>query len=164
MNMRSMRERLLQTLFYELGGLLVVLPLYAFMTGQAMEDSLVLLVVVSIVAMTWACLHNIAFDYIELKFTGRVASDRPQLLRLVHAASTEITSIMVTTPVIVFAGGFSWWYALVVDLGLTLFYATYAYIFHLAFDAIRPITIKPVTTKNPGVSTGVPFLLAERIS
>jgi uncharacterized membrane protein len=141
MILRSGRERLLQTLLYEVGGLLIVLPLYALVTGHAMKDSLLLLVAVSIATMTWACLHNVIFDYVEARRTGRVASDRPQVLRLIHAASTEVTSILVTTPVIVLTGGFGWWQALMVDIGLTLFYASYAYVFHLAFDALRPVTL-----------------------
>jgi uncharacterized membrane protein len=141
MILRSGRERLLQTLLYEVGGLLVVLPLYALVTGHAMKDSLLLLVAVSIATMTWACLHNVIFDYVEALRTGRVASDRPQVLRLVHAASTEVTSILITTPVIVLAGGFTWWQALMVDIGLTLFYATNAYVFHLVFDALRPMSV-----------------------
>jgi uncharacterized membrane protein len=146
MILRSARERLLQTLLYEVGGLLLVLPCYAFVTGHAFADSLVLLVAVSIATMTWACVHNIGFDYMEAAFTGRVASDRPQILRLTHAASTEVTSILVTTPVIVLVSGFGWWQALFVDIGLTFFYAAYAYGFHLVFDAFRPVraALRPV--------------------
>jgi uncharacterized membrane protein len=140
MILRSGRERLLQTLLYEAGGLLIVLPLYAWVTGHSMDESLVLLVAVSIATMTWASLHNIAFDYVEARLTGRVASDRPQLLRLAHAASTEVTSILVTTPIIVLVGGFGWWQALLVDVGLTLFYAAYAYGFHMGFDFLRPVS------------------------
>ncbi len=108
MVLRSARERLLQTLLYETVGLLLVLPCYALLTGHAASESLALLVAVSIATMSWACLHNLGFDYVEALTTGRVASDRPQLLRLFHAASTEVTSILVTTPVIVFVGGFGW--------------------------------------------------------
>jgi uncharacterized membrane protein len=139
MVLRSARERLLQTVLYELGGLVLVLPCYALVTGLAVAESLALLVAVSIATMSWACLHNLGFDYVEALITGRVASDRPQVLRLVHAASTEVTSIIVTTPVIVLAGGFGWWEAVLVDIGLTLFYAAYAYGFHVVFDKLRPM-------------------------
>jgi uncharacterized membrane protein len=152
MILRSGRERLLQTLFYEIGGLLIILPIYAMFTGHAMSESLVLLVAVSIATMTWACAHNIGFDYIEARLTGRVASDRPQLLRLVHAASTEITSILVTTPVIVLVSGYGWWQALMTDIGLTLFYAAYAYAFHLSFDALRPVKLVSRSTQAKIIS------------
>jgi uncharacterized membrane protein len=139
MVLRSARERLLQTLLYETGGLLLVLPCYALVTGHAVAESLALLVAVSMATMSWTCLHNLGFDYVEALLTSRVASDRPQVWRLIHAGSTEITSILVTTPVIVLVGGFGWWEALFVDIGLTLFYAAYAYGFHLVFDWLRPV-------------------------
>lgn len=139
MILRSARERFLQTALYELGGLALILPCYALITGHAMVDSVVLLVAVSIATMSWACLHNLGFDYVEALTTGRMASDRPQLLRLVHATSNEVTSILVTTPVIVWVAGYGWWEALLVDIGLTLLYSVYAYLFHLVFDAVRPV-------------------------
>lgn len=161
MVLRSARERLLQTIVYELGGLLLVLPCYAWITGHAAADSLQLLVAVSIATMSWAACHNVAFDYFEARLTGRVASDRPQLLRLIHAASTEVTSIVVTTPVIVLVGGFGWWQALMVDIGLTLVYAAYAYGFHILFDLLRPVcAARKQTTRQR--HTPAPF--AKRIA
>ena len=156
MVLRSARERLLQTLLYEAGGLALVLPCYALVTGHAVAESLALLVAVSIATMSWACLHNLGFDYVEALMTGRVASDRPQVWRLIHAASTEITSILVTTPVIVLVGGFGWWEALLVDIGLTLFYAAYAYGFHLVFDWARPVCPALAVTEQPEPITAVP--------
>jgi uncharacterized membrane protein len=146
--LRSARERVIQTLAYEAIGLLIILPCYAFVTDHAVADSILLLVAVSIATMSWACLHNVIFDYVEARLTGRVASDRPQMLRLIHAASTEVTSVLVTTPVIVWVGGFGWWQALMVDFGLTVFYAAYAYCFHMVFDAMRPMSLPLPNLKN----------------
>ena len=139
MILRSARERFLQTALYELGGLALVLPCYALITGHAMVE--------------FRCaagrgvhrhhelglLSQYCFDTVEALTTGRMASDRPQLLRLVHATSNEVTSILVTTPVIVWVAGYGWWEALLVDIGLTLLYSVYAYLFHLVFDAVRPV-------------------------
>jgi uncharacterized membrane protein len=161
MVLRSARERFLQTVVYELGGLLLVLPCYALITGHAATESLQLLIAVSIATMSWAACHNIAFDHVEARLTGRVASDRPQLLRLAHAASTEITSIVVTTPVIMLAGGFGWWQALMVDIGLTLFYAAYAYGFHMVFDKLRPVC---AARKQTAKQRHTPAPFAKRIT
>ncbi len=141
MVLRSARERLLQTVLYELGGLLLVTPLYGIVTGHTAAEAMFLLIAVSIATMSWAAFHNTVFDYFEQKHTGRVASDRPQALRFVHAASTEVTSVIVTTPVIMAIGKYGFWDALLVDIGLTLIYSAYAYLFHIAFDFIRPIQI-----------------------
>ncbi len=144
MQIRSARERFVQTLCYEVGGLAVVMPLYGLATGQTTAESLTLLIAVSIACMAWAAAHNTLFDIAEAHFTGRVASDRPHGLRAVHALSHEVSSIIVTTPVIMLIGGFGFLHALLVDIGLTVAYSVYAYAFHMGFDALRPMQNVPV--------------------
>ena len=139
MLLRSVRERFYQTISFELGGLLLAAPLYALAFGKSAEESLSLVLALSVVAIVWSPLHNIVFDWLDLRFCGRAASERPHGLRLVHAASHEATSTLVTVPVIMWIAGFSFWQALALDLGLTLLYAAYAYAFHLAYDRVRPV-------------------------
>jgi uncharacterized membrane protein len=71
--------------------------------------------------------------------SGRVASDRPQKWRVVHAVSHEATTVVVTLPILVWLGGHGWGEALLLDLGLTVLYAVYAYGFHLVYDRLRPV-------------------------
>jgi uncharacterized membrane protein/S-adenosylmethionine/arginine decarboxylase-like enzyme len=139
MHIRSVRERIIQTLFYEAGGLLLVTPAYGWVTGHTTSEALTVLIAVSIATMSWAAFHNTIFDYIEAAMTGRLASKRSQLWRLVHACSTEASSIVVTTPVIMLVGGYGLWDALLIDIGLTLAYAAYAYVYHQVFDLLRPM-------------------------
>jgi uncharacterized membrane protein len=139
MRIRSARERALQTLWYEFGGLAVITPLYGLATGHTGGSSLVLLAAVALACMVWAAVHNTVFDWIDLQLTGRVASDRPQHLRMVHAASHEVSSIIVSTPVIMLIGGYGLWAALLIDIGLTLAYTAYAYVFHIVYDRLRPV-------------------------
>jgi Chlorhexidine efflux transporter len=40
-------------------------------------------------------------------------------------------------------GGHGFWRALAIDIGLTLFYAVYAYGFHLVYDRLRPVSRAP---------------------
>jgi uncharacterized membrane protein/S-adenosylmethionine/arginine decarboxylase-like enzyme len=143
MHLRSLRERIIQTLFYEAGGLLLVTPAYGWITGHTSAESLKTLVAVSIATMTWAALHNTFFDYFEACFTQRVASERPHVWRAVHACSSEASSIIVTTPVIMIVGGYGLWDALLIDIGLTLAYAAYGYLYHVGFDFLRPMHEAP---------------------
>jgi uncharacterized membrane protein len=62
----------------------------------------------------------------------------------VHAVLHEATAIVVTCPVIFAMTPLGWADALLADLGLTLVYAAYAYVFHLGFDRLRPV--RPDTT------------------
>ena len=139
MSLRSARERLLQTLAYEAGGLVLSVPLVALVGGGTAAEAFALMLTLSIAVMLWSPLHNTLFDWADLRLSGRVASDRPQRWRLVHAASHEATTVVVTLPILMWLGGLGFWAALVTDLGLTLLYTAYAYLFHLLYDRLRPV-------------------------
>ena len=139
MSLRSARERLLQTLAYEAGGLVLSVPLVALVGGGTPGEAFALMLTLSIAVMLWSPLHNTLFDWADLRQSGRVASDRPQRWRLVHAASHEATTVVVTLPILMWLGGLGFWAALVTDLGLTLLYTAYAYLFHLLYDRLRPV-------------------------
>ena len=136
---RSVRERVVQTLWFEGLGLLVVSPLFAYCAGTSAGESLTTLVVLSIAVMTWSALYNTAFDLTETHCSGRLASDRPAALRILHTVGQEATATVVTWPLIVALTPLGWTDALAADLGLTLAYAVYGYIFHLGFDRVRPV-------------------------
>jgi uncharacterized membrane protein len=137
--LRSTRERVVQTLWFEAIGLLLIAPLYAALAGAGLKESYAMVAVVSVVVMLWSAVFNTGFDLVELRITGRVASARPHRLRLMHAALHELTAVAVTWPVIWAMTSLTWTEALVADLGLTLAYTVYAYVFHIVFDRLRPV-------------------------
>lgn len=137
--MRSRRERVLQTLWSEALGVAIVSPLFAHFALESMGDSVTLLIALSVVVMAWSALYNTAFDRAERHCTGRVASDRPQCLRVAHAIGLEATACALTWPLVVALTSLGWREALIAELGLTLAYALYGYLFHLGFDRLRPV-------------------------
>jgi uncharacterized membrane protein len=145
MSLRSPKERLIQAVCYELGGLVIAVPFYHFVVGGGTQESLLLMVALSVAVLFWSPLHNLVFDVVEHRRTGRVASDRPHRWRMVHATSHEVTTILVTLPVLVFIGGHGWWGGLAVDLALTVIYTVYAYGFNLLFDWLRPVGVEVLT-------------------
>ena len=147
--MRSWRERVIQTLSYELGALLIAAPLYQWLFSVSAGESLQLLVALSVAVMLWSPLHNTVFDGLDARWFGRVASDRRGVSRWVHAFSHEASTLLVTLPLIVWIGGYSWFEAFWLDLGLTLFYTAYAWLFHWCFDRLRPIRTPGATTAPP---------------
>ena len=150
-NTRNARERLRQTLCFEAGGLLLVAPLYALLAGARVRDSLALIAVLTLLVMGWSALFNTAFDLVEHRLSGRLASQRPQWLRVLHALLHEASAVVLTWPTIVAMTGLSWSAALVADIGLTLAYALYAYVFHLVYDACRPLrAVQQGATAPPG--------------
>ena len=140
MALRNARERLYQTLAYEAGGLIAAAPLYGLFFGREADEAFALILTLSLVVMLWAPLHNTLFDWVEYSRTGRAASDRPQGLRIIHALCLEITAAAVTLPIVMAMGGHTFLEALTIDIGLTLFYAAYAYFFHIAYDRLRPVS------------------------
>jgi uncharacterized membrane protein len=136
---RTWRERTIQTATYELGGLLVVSPLWALVVGATAMESMTLLVVLSATVVCWTAAYNTAFDLVEARVTVRVASSRPHGWRIMHAAGLEATSALATWPLIVYLADLGWLEALAADLGLTVSYAVYGYVFHLGFDRLRPV-------------------------
>jgi uncharacterized membrane protein len=149
--LRNARERLHQTLCFEIGGLLLVAPPLALLAGTRMRDSLALVAVLTLLMMVWSTLFNAVFDLVEHRHGGRLASQRPQWLRAVHALLHEASAAVVTCPTIVAMTGLSWSAALVADLGITLAYALYTYLFHRVYDNCRPLrVVQQGATERPG--------------
>jgi len=138
-SLRSWRERMTQTLWFEALGLAVVSPLFAHFSGAGMGDSLTVLVALSIVVMSWSAAYNSVVDFVEWRLAGRVASDRPHHWRALHAIGNEASAVVLTWPLIVALTSLGWLEALWAEVGLTLTYAAYGYVFHLAFDRLRPM-------------------------
>jgi uncharacterized membrane protein len=136
---RNWSERAIQTVSFEVGGLLIVGPLWKLASGASATESALLLICLSVAVMCWMFLYNTAFDTIEFRATGQVASVRPHRWRIVHALGLEASSMVVTWPLIMLVAGLGWLEALAAELGLTMAYAVYSYFFHLAFDRLRPV-------------------------
>ncbi len=145
MAIRSFRERVYQTLAYEIAGLALIAPLIAAVLGLSGGESVWLLAWVALACMVWSPVHNTVFDIAEWRLARRVASKRPQRWRIVHAISHEATSVMVTTPLIMYISGLGLVDALALDLGLTVVYTAYAYLFHMVYDLVRPVDVAAKT-------------------
>lgn len=139
MSIRSARERLIQSICFEIGGVVVATPLYMMVSGETSGDSAALVAVLAVVVAVWSPLHNWVFDLVEWRHARRVASDRPQVWRLVHAVTHELSSLVVTVPVILWMTDYGVIGAVLLDLGLTVVYVAYAYVFHMVFDRLRPV-------------------------
>ncbi len=144
MTLRSPRDRLIQTISYEAGALCLSIPLVALVSGGTKGEAFWLMLALSAAELIWSPFHNTVFDWLDLRLSGRLASDRPQRWRMIHAVSHETTSVVVTLPILVWLGGFGFWTALLADVGLTLLFAAYAYVFHILYDWLRPV--RPAAT------------------
>ena len=137
--MRSRGERWVQTLWFEAFGLLLMGPVFGYFAGTALHASMAVLWVLSLVAMAWAAAYNTLFDRVEWQLAGRLASNRPRALRVLHAIGYEATLALATCPLIVWLTPLGWLDALVAEIGLSLAYAVYGFLFHIGFDRLRPV-------------------------
>jgi uncharacterized membrane protein len=137
--LRSPRERILQVLCYEAGALAVIAPLFSLAAGETMARSYLLMAALSVAAMGWACAFNTVYDWLEQRWTGRLASDRPHRWRLVHALAFEASQVVVSCPLIYWLTDLGWLQSLAADVALTGAYTVYGYLFHWVFDRLRPV-------------------------
>jgi len=139
MTLRTAKERFIQTLSFEFGGIVIISPIYSYVASASISGSFVLIALLSIVVMIWAAVYNTLFDYAEHKLTGNIASDRSQSGRVLHAILHEISAVALTCPLLIWLGGYSLGTALLINIGLTLTYVIYTYLFHMIYDHLRPI-------------------------
>jgi uncharacterized membrane protein len=137
--LRSVRERMLQTALYEAGGLVVLCPVFSVATGIEVTESLALLVVLSLIEMLVAALHNLAFDHLDWIWTGRNASERTPAWRVVHAVSYEVAATVVSLPVFILGAGLSLAQALFADIAFSVLCVGYTYAFFAVYDRLQPL-------------------------
>jgi uncharacterized membrane protein len=89
--------------------------------------------------MAWSAIFNTVFAFLEWRHTGRAASERSGGLRALHALLHKLTAVVVSCPVIHAMTPLGWGDTLQTNLGLTLVYTVYGYLFHLGVDRLRPM-------------------------
>lgn len=128
-----------QVCLFEVGGLLLITPPFAWASGVSLSESVGLLALVALIAAVWNGCYNTAFDWVEGRLTGRTADRRPWGLRAMHAFGFEIGLLVMSLPLIMALTGMDWLQALVADLGLAAAYVLYAMVFIKGYDRMFPI-------------------------
>ena len=137
--LRSPIDRLRQVVLFEMGGLVLITPLFVWLSGVSPLDSLGLMAMIAVLAAVWNALYNTSFDWVEGRMTGRPADQRPVLLRIVHATGFEGGLLLASLPIVMAWTGMGWVEALVADVGLAAAYVVYAYVFNLGYDRVFPV-------------------------
>lgn len=135
--MRTTADRIRHALLFEIFGLLLITPLAAFATGHGLGDIGVIAVVASLLAMGWNYVYNLGFDHGMVKLRGSVAKTVP--IRIFHAVFFEAGLLVVMLPFIAWYLQISLLDALVMDIGIALFYLVYAYVYNWGYDRVFPV-------------------------
>ena len=51
--LRSLKERIIQTISFEVSELIITVPIFAYFTQTSESESLIILVIIAIAAMLW---------------------------------------------------------------------------------------------------------------
>ncbi|QID19919.1 PACE efflux transporter [Nitrogeniibacter mangrovi] len=137
--LRTLPDRIRQIALFEVGGLVLITPPFAWLSGVPMGHSFGMLALIALIAAVWNGSYNTAFDWIEGRLTGRTADRRPWALRALHALGFEGGLLAMTLPIVMIWTGMDWVSALVADLALAVAYVVYAFLFNLAYDRRYPI-------------------------
>ncbi|WP_028862689.1 PACE efflux transporter [Psychromonas aquimarina] len=141
----SARERLLHMLLFEVIALsLTIIGLIIF-SDIALYSALKTMIVISLIAMVWNYLFNLAFDQIY-----RGAREKRSLkLRVLYVLVFESGLVILTTPVMAYILQISLMEAFILDIGITLFIMLYTLVFNYCYDHLRLKVINSRETQSP---------------
>ncbi|KJF88750.1 PACE efflux transporter [Photobacterium phosphoreum] len=134
--MRTTFDRIRHAIGFEIIGLILmvgILSQFGFEIGHVG----VVGVFFSIVATVWNYLYNLWFD--RLMYKKYNATQKTLLQRIIHSLGFEVGLLIFTIPALAWVLNVSLWHALVLDIGMVIFYLFYAYGYNLIYDRIYPI-------------------------
>lgn len=136
---RSVRERIVQSVLYEVIALVGLTPVYAWALDLPLDNSFVTMGMISLAVIVWVAIYNAVFDRLMYRWSGRLAHQKTQSLRVFHAVLYEVSVTFIAVPIILIMSGKSLWIALAADIGFSFIFAVYTYVFYLIYDTLRPV-------------------------
>ena len=127
------RERIIHSILFEVFALCTLLPFGALLGGIDMTSMVNLALGLALTSMCWNFIYNLLFD----KYFGHNKIDRSLVLRISHAILFELGLLGVTLPAIMWALDMSFINALIMDIGLIIFFLIFAVIFNWCYDHIK---------------------------
>jgi uncharacterized membrane protein len=141
--MQGIKRKIVYITLYELLAISFATLGLALMSGQGMVHSGALAVITSAIAVVWNLAFNTAFEWWEAR---QPRKGRSLGRRIQHALGFEGGLVLLLVPTI------AWWleigllHALVIDLGLIVFFLIYTFVFNWGFDRVfgLPASAMPV--------------------
>lgn len=130
---KSIKERALHALLFEIIGVLLFAPLLAWAMGHSLAQMGAMTVMISTVAMLWNMLFNAMFDGLRRKWGFQLSLG----IRVLHALGFESGLILVIVPLAAWWLSISLLEALLLDIGLLLLFLPYTLLFNWIYDNLR---------------------------
>lgn len=135
--MRSTGDRIRHAVSFEILGLVLVMPLGAWVFGLSLHASGAIGIAGATLATVWNYVYNLGFDHLLQRLRGGVA--KTLAIRVLHAVGFELGLLVMLAPLIALWLGVSLWRALVMDMSFAGFYLVYAFVFNWAYDRLFPL-------------------------
>lgn len=131
--MQGLKRRVVYISLYEGIAIVAASAGLSLMSGQGLDHSGPLAVIASVIAVLW----NLSFNALFERWESRQAVRGRSLgRRIAHAIGFEGGLVAFLVPVFAWWLGVSLWEALLMDLGLVVFFLIYTFVFNWVFDAI----------------------------
>jgi uncharacterized membrane protein len=130
---KSLKERIFHAMAFELLAMVICAPLFSWLLGVSLGHLGILTLMVSFLAMLWNMLFNSLFDRLQ----HRLGFARSLPIRIVHAVLFELGLICAVVPLAAWWLGVSLFEALLLDLGILLFFLPYTVVFNWTYDTLR---------------------------
>ena len=113
--LRSPLDRARQVILFEVGGLILVTPPFAWASGVPAGDSIGLLALIALIAALWNGAYTTSFDWFEGRWSGRTADQRTTPWRVVHATGFELGLLLISLPIVMAWTSMGWLDALAAE-------------------------------------------------
>ncbi|AXW64546.1 hypothetical protein CJO94_23370 (plasmid) [Ralstonia solanacearum] len=126
-------ERVCHALAFELIATLICALLLSWLMALPLMQMGALTILFALVAMAWNMVFNAGFERIE----RRCGWARTLTVRAAHAVAFEGGLVVLLVPLGAWWLGVSLLEALMLDIGIMLFFLPYTFVFNLAYDRLR---------------------------
>lgn len=131
--MQGARRKIVYVTLYELFAIAISSTGLSVGSGASLERAGVIAVASAVIAIVWNLVYNTLFERWESRQSVR---GRGLARRVAHAIGFELGFLVLLVPL------FAWWFdiglqhALVLEIGLAMFFLLYTFVFNWAFDKV----------------------------
>ncbi len=136
--MQGIKRRIVYVSSYEIIGMVISSVGLAILTGDSVEHTGPLSVMITTIAVTWNFIYNILYEKWEAKQSSHI---RTVKRRVGHAIGFQLTLVLFLIPLI------SWWMdisliaAFWLDVAFIIIIPVYTFIFNWSFDKLFGLPI-----------------------
>lgn len=145
--MQGFKRKIVYVSLFELIAIAVTTLGFSLFSGQSTGHASLLAVASSVIAVGWNLAYNTAFERWESRQAVRGRNIRR---RIAHALGFEGGLTVLLVPLFAWWLEVSLWQALILDVGLIVFFLVYAFLFNLAFDSVfgLPASAQPLPVES----------------